>query len=88
MTELLHSPLHDRHVALGAKLAEPEREVFALVGDGSYVMLHSELLTSLQEGLKINVVVFDNQGFQCIDNLQQSQGITRFGNELRSRSPG
>jgi len=73
--------------ALGAKLAEPEREVFALVGDGSYVMLHSELLTSLQEGLKINVVVFDNQGFQCIDNLQKSQGITKFGNELRSRSP-
>jgi 3D-(3,5/4)-trihydroxycyclohexane-1,2-dione acylhydrolase (decyclizing) len=73
--------------ALGAKLAEPEREVFALVGDGSYVMLHSELLTSLQEGLKINVVVFDNGGFQCIDNLQQSQGISKFGNELRARSP-
>ncbi len=73
--------------ALGAKLAEPDREVFALAGDGSYVMLHSELLTSLQEGLKINVVVFDNQGFGCIDNLQASQGITRFGNELRARSP-
>jgi 3D-(3,5/4)-trihydroxycyclohexane-1,2-dione acylhydrolase (decyclizing) len=73
--------------ALGAKLAEPEREVFALAGDGSYVMLHSELLTSLQEGLKINVVVFDNQGFQCIDNLQTSQGITKFGNDRRSRSP-
>jgi 3D-(3,5/4)-trihydroxycyclohexane-1,2-dione acylhydrolase (decyclizing) len=73
--------------ALGAKLAEPEREVFALAGDGSYVMLHSELLTSLQEGLKINVLVFDNQGFGCIDNLQQSQGIRRFGNDRRSRSP-
>jgi 3D-(3,5/4)-trihydroxycyclohexane-1,2-dione acylhydrolase (decyclizing) len=73
--------------ALGAKLAEPEREVFALAGDGSYVMLHSELLTSLQEGLKINVVVFDNQGFGCIDNLQQSQGIARFGNDRRARSP-
>ncbi len=73
--------------ALGAKLAEPEREVFALAGDGSYVMLHSELLTSLQEGLKINVVVFDNQGFQCIDNLQQSQGISKFGNDRRARSP-
>jgi 3D-(3,5/4)-trihydroxycyclohexane-1,2-dione acylhydrolase (decyclizing) len=73
--------------ALGAKLAEPGREVFALVGDGSYVMLHSELLTSLQEGIKINVVVFDNQGFQCIDNLQASQGITKFGNELRARNP-
>jgi 3D-(3,5/4)-trihydroxycyclohexane-1,2-dione acylhydrolase (decyclizing) len=72
--------------ALGAKLAEPEREVFALAGDGSYVMLHSELLTSLQEGLKINVVVFDNQGFGCIENLQESQGITRFGNERRARS--
>jgi 3D-(3,5/4)-trihydroxycyclohexane-1,2-dione acylhydrolase (decyclizing) len=72
--------------ALGAKLAEPEREVFALAGDGSYVMLHSELLTSLQEGLKINVVVFDNQGFQCIDNLQKSQGSGAFGNELRLRS--
>jgi len=73
--------------ALGAKLAEPEREVFALVGDGSYVMLHSELLTSLQEGLKINVVVFDNNGFQCIDNLQVSQGISAFGSQRRSRNP-
>jgi 3D-(3,5/4)-trihydroxycyclohexane-1,2-dione acylhydrolase (decyclizing) len=72
--------------ALGAKMAEPQREVFALVGDGSYVMLHSELLTSLQEGLKINVVVFDNGGYQCIDNLQTSQGISKFGNELRRRS--
>jgi len=73
--------------AFGAKLAEPEREVFALVGDGSYIMLHSELITSLQEGLKITVIVFDNGGFQCIDNLQQSQGITKFGNELRYRHP-
>jgi 3D-(3,5/4)-trihydroxycyclohexane-1,2-dione acylhydrolase (decyclizing) len=71
--------------ALGAKMAEPEREVFALVGDGSYVMLHSELLTSLMEGLKINVIVFDNHGFQCIDNLQVSQGISKYGNEWRRR---
>jgi 3D-(3,5/4)-trihydroxycyclohexane-1,2-dione acylhydrolase (decyclizing) len=74
--------------ALGAKIAEPEREVFALVGDGSYVMLHSELLTSLMEGLKINVVVFDNHGFQCIDNLQTSQGISKYGNEWRYRTRG
>jgi len=74
--------------ALGAKIAEPEREVFALVGDGSYVMLHSELLTSLMEGLKINVVVFDNHGFQCIDNLQTSQGISKYGNEWRYRVRG
>jgi 3D-(3,5/4)-trihydroxycyclohexane-1,2-dione acylhydrolase (decyclizing) len=71
--------------ALGAKMAAPDREVFALVGDGSYVMLHSELLTSIMEGLKINVVVFDNNGFQCIDNLQVSQGITKYGNEWRRR---
>lgn len=74
--------------AVGAKMAEPNREVFALVGDGSYVMLHSELLTAIQEGIKINIVVFDNAGYQCIDNLQTSQGITRFGNDLRRRDPG
>jgi 3D-(3,5/4)-trihydroxycyclohexane-1,2-dione acylhydrolase (decyclizing) len=73
--------------ALGAKLAEPDKEVFALVGDGSYTMLHSELLTSLQEGIKINVVVFDNSGYQCINNLQTSQGITKYGNDLRYRNP-
>jgi 3D-(3,5/4)-trihydroxycyclohexane-1,2-dione acylhydrolase (decyclizing) len=74
--------------ALGVKLASPEREVFALVGDGSYVMLHSELLTSIQEGIKINIIVFDNHGFQCIDNLQVSQGIEKFGNEWRMRETG
>ena len=73
--------------AVGAKMAAPDREVFALVGDGSYVMLHSELLTSIMEGLKINVVVFDNNGFQCIDNLQVSQGIAKYGNEWRRREP-
>jgi len=73
--------------ALGAKMAAPRREVFALVGDGSYLMLHSELLTAIQEGIKINVVVFDNAGYQCIDNLQTSQGIEKFGNDLRLRDP-
>ena len=73
--------------AVGARMAEPHREVFALVGDGSYVMLHSELLTAIQEGIKINIVVFDNAGYQCIDNLQASQGITKFGNDLRRRDP-
>jgi 3D-(3,5/4)-trihydroxycyclohexane-1,2-dione acylhydrolase (decyclizing) len=73
--------------ALGAKMAAAEREVFALVGDGSYVMLHSEIITSIMEGVKINVLVFDNHGFQCIDNLQVSQGITKYGNEWRRRDP-
>lgn len=73
--------------ALGVKLAHPEREVYALVSDGSYLMLHSELLTSIQEGAKINVVMFDNGGFQCIKDLQISRGSKEgFGNELRYRS--
>jgi 3D-(3,5/4)-trihydroxycyclohexane-1,2-dione acylhydrolase (decyclizing) len=74
--------------ALGVKIAEPGREVVAIVGDGAYTMLHTELLTAVQEGLKIIVVVLDNAGFHCIDNLQASQGITKFGNELRRRDPG
>jgi len=73
--------------ALGIKLAEPDREVYAVVGDGSYLMLHSELVTSLQEGRKITVVLFDNNGFQCIHNLQRGHGSGSFGNEFRRRSP-
>jgi 3D-(3,5/4)-trihydroxycyclohexane-1,2-dione acylhydrolase (decyclizing) len=73
--------------ALGVKLACPEHEVYAMAGDGSFVMLHSELLTSIQEGVKINVMLFDNNGFGCIDNLQRSQGIPKFGCELKHRNP-
>ncbi|MGH0052248.1 MAG: 3D-(3,5/4)-trihydroxycyclohexane-1,2-dione acylhydrolase (decyclizing), partial [Sphaerochaetaceae bacterium] len=58
--------------ALGAKIAHPKQEVVAIVGDGAYTMLHTELLTSLQEGKKIIVIVLDNAGFHCIDNLQHS----------------
>ncbi|CAG7642402.1 3D-(3,5/4)-trihydroxycyclohexane-1,2-dione hydrolase [Paenibacillus solanacearum] len=72
--------------AFGVKLADPDREVYALVGDGSYLMLHSELVTSLQEGRKINVLLFDNHGFQCIHNLQRGHGSDGFGNEFRVRS--
>jgi len=71
--------------ALGAKIAVPDREVVAIIGDGAYTMLHTELLTSIQEGRKIIVVVLDNSGFHCIDNLQGSQGIVHYGNEWRSR---
>lgn len=74
--------------AVGVKLAEPDREVYVLVGDGSFNMLHSEFITSLQEGLKINVILIDNHGFQCIHNLQRSQGIPSFGNEYRRRESG
>ncbi|MFY0760245.1 3D-(3,5/4)-trihydroxycyclohexane-1,2-dione acylhydrolase (decyclizing) [Metabacillus dongyingensis] len=73
--------------ALGVKLAEPDREVYAMTGDGSYLMLHSELVTSLQEGKKINVVLFDNSGFGCINNLQMENGMGSFGTEFRKRNP-
>ncbi|MDK2919451.1 MAG: hypothetical protein PWQ37_2184 [Candidatus Petromonas sp.] len=71
--------------ALGVKLAAPEQEVYALVGDGSYLMLHSELITSIQERKKINVILFDNMSFGCINNLQMSQGMGSFGTEFRFR---
>jgi 3D-(3,5/4)-trihydroxycyclohexane-1,2-dione acylhydrolase (decyclizing) len=74
--------------SLGVKLACPEREVYALVGDGGFLMLHTELVTSLQEGLKINVVLLDNGGYQCIHDLQRACGGRSFGNEFRSRSNG
>lgn len=71
--------------AFGAAMADPAREVYALVGDGSYIMLHSELITSLQEGTKITILLFDNHGFQCIHNLQRANGSDGFGNEFRYR---
>ena len=73
--------------ALGAKMAAPDREVYCLAGDGAFWMLNSELLTAIQESLKITVVLVDNNGFQCIDNLQTSQGIPHFGCEFRFRNP-
>ncbi|WP_263262929.1 3D-(3,5/4)-trihydroxycyclohexane-1,2-dione acylhydrolase (decyclizing) [Pseudomonas sp. RIT-PI-S] len=73
--------------ALGAKLAEPNKEVYALVGDGSYQMLHSELATSIQERRKINVILFDNMAFGCINNLQMGHGMGSFGTEFRYRDP-
>ncbi len=72
--------------ALGAKLACPEQEVYALAGDGSYLMLHSALATSMQEHKKINVLLFDNCGFGCINNLQMSNGIGNLSTEFRYRT--
>ncbi len=70
---------------LGVKMADPSREVFVMVGDGSYLMLHTEIVTSLEEGQKIIIVVVDNSGYQCIRNLQMSTGSPSYGNELRYR---
>jgi 3D-(3,5/4)-trihydroxycyclohexane-1,2-dione acylhydrolase (decyclizing) len=70
---------------LGVKLAHPQREVFVLVGDGSYLMLHTELVTARQLGIKINVIVVDNKGYGCINRLQQNCGNDPFGNLLRNK---
>lgn len=71
--------------ALGAKIAEPERDVYSMVGDGSYQMLHSEIMTAVQERKKINILLFDNSGFGCINNLQMSNGIGNLATEFRYR---
>jgi len=71
--------------SLGAKLACLEQEVYAMCGDGAFLMMHSELITSLQEKRKINVLLFDNCGFGCINNLQMSNGIGNLATEFRYR---
>ncbi|TAK71909.1 MAG: 3D-(3,5/4)-trihydroxycyclohexane-1,2-dione acylhydrolase (decyclizing) [Gammaproteobacteria bacterium] len=73
---------------LGVRLAKENSagEVYVLVGDGSYVMSHSELLTSIQEKKKITVIIFNNHGYQCIRNLQEAHGSKGFGNEFRYRN--
>jgi 3D-(3,5/4)-trihydroxycyclohexane-1,2-dione acylhydrolase (decyclizing) len=70
---------------LGAKLAQPESEVFVMVGDGSYLMLSGELATSIQEGLKLTVVLLDNHGFNCIHGLASSCGEHNNFNLFRTR---
>ena len=68
---------------LGVKLARPDREVIVLVGDGSYLMMNSEIATSVMLGLKLTIVVLDNGGFGCIDRLQHATGGAAFNNLLR-----
>ena len=65
---------------LGVKLALPEREVWVLVGDGSYLTMNSEIATSVLLDRKLNIVVLDNGGFGCIDRLQRSCGGASFNN--------
>jgi 3D-(3,5/4)-trihydroxycyclohexane-1,2-dione acylhydrolase (decyclizing) len=72
---------------LGVKLAEPEAEVYVMVGDGSYLMLSAELATAVQEDRKIIVVLLDNHGFQCITNLSGACGGANPFNQFRRRDP-
>jgi len=71
---------------LGAKMAHPKREVFVLVGDGSYLMMAQEIVTSIQEGLKLNIVLLDNHGFSSIGGLSRSCGNEGMGTNYRYRN--
>lgn len=67
---------------LGVKIAAPERDVFVMVGDGSYLMMNSEIATSVMLGKKLTIVVLDNRGYGCINRLQRSTGSESFNNLL------
>ncbi|MFY9578214.1 MAG: thiamine pyrophosphate-dependent enzyme, partial [Gaiellaceae bacterium] len=73
---------------LGVKMAAPDREVYVMVGDGSYLMLSSEIVTSIQEGLKLTIVLVDNHGFNSIGALSRSLGTDGFGTQYRFRRNG
>lgn len=72
---------------LGVKMAAPDREVFVLVGDGSYLMMAQELTTAVAEGVKLVVVLVQNHGFASIGGLSESVGAQRFGTGHRARTP-
>ncbi len=71
--------------AIGAKLADPTREVYVFLGDGTYLMMPSEIVTSIQEGVKIIIVLVDNHGYASIGGLSQSLGQQGFGTVYRMR---
>ena len=73
--------------ALGIKMADPSREVYALVGDGSYLMMAQEIVTAVAEGIKLVVVLIQNHGFASIGALSESLGSQRFGTSYRYRGP-
>jgi 3D-(3,5/4)-trihydroxycyclohexane-1,2-dione acylhydrolase (decyclizing) len=70
---------------LGVRMAQPQGEVFVFIGDGTYLMNPTELVTASQEGLKITLVLSENHGFQCIRQLQMGRAGRSFGNEFRAR---
>ena len=68
---------------LGVKMAEPDNEVYCVVGDSSFQMMHSEIMTIMQERKKVNILIFDNCGFGCINNLEMTHGIGSLATEFR-----
>jgi 3D-(3,5/4)-trihydroxycyclohexane-1,2-dione acylhydrolase (decyclizing) len=73
---------------LGVKMADPSRDVYVLIGDGSYLMMAQEIVTSLQEKIKLNIVLFNNHGFSSIGGLSRACGSGGFGTEYRYREEG
>jgi 3D-(3,5/4)-trihydroxycyclohexane-1,2-dione acylhydrolase (decyclizing) len=73
---------------LGIKMAAPEREVYVMCGDGSYLMMNAEIVTSIQEGYKLTIVLVDNSGFSSIGALSRSVGSQGFGTQYRYRKNG
>jgi len=71
---------------LGAKMAAPDREVYVMVGDGNYLMMGEEIITSVQEGYKMIIVLLNNNGFASIGGLSESIGSKRFGTKYRYRN--
>jgi 3D-(3,5/4)-trihydroxycyclohexane-1,2-dione acylhydrolase (decyclizing) len=70
---------------LGVKMAAPDREVIVMVGDGSYLMMAQELVTAVQEGIKLVVVIVQNDGFASISGLSETVGAPQFGTHFRYR---
>ena len=73
---------------LGAKIADPSREVYVMVGDGSYLMMAQEIVTAVQEGVKLTIVMLDNHGFSSIGGLSSAVGCHGFGTHYRYRREG
>ncbi len=73
---------------LGVKMADPSREVFVMVGDGSYMMMAQEIHTAVQEGFKLNIVLLDTHGFKSIGSLSRAVGCNGFGTRYRLRQDG
>ncbi len=71
---------------LGVKMADPDREVYVMIGDGSFLMMHTEIVTMVQEGIKVNIIVLDNHGYSSIGGLSESVGSGDFGTKYRYRN--
>ncbi len=70
---------------MGVKMADPDREVYVMVGDGSFLMMHTEIVTMVQEGIKVNIIILDNHGYASIGGLSESVGSAGFGTRYRYR---